>query len=226
MPGHPSALSADQLSRIALAYDSPPWWYDVRGFFILTFAYRGTLWEQLRLFAGNLGREHLEVAIGSGTLFAMVLKRAGRQQRRPERIVGFDYAEAMLAGAVHRFAPERGIELGLADVGAMPYSAASFDSVNVANAMHCFPDVALALREIHRVLRPGGSLAANVLLEPSGIWPLRSIAQRINRWGMAKGILHRAYRHDEIRQAFRSAGFSIRRDEVSGNAWNVIAVRD
>ncbi|MGN2393366.1 class I SAM-dependent methyltransferase, partial [Pelomicrobium sp. G1] len=30
------------LEKIAQAYSSPPWWYDVRGFFILTFAYRST----------------------------------------------------------------------------------------------------------------------------------------------------------------------------------------
>lgn len=218
-------LTVDELAKIARAYDAPPWWYDVRGFFILTFAYRGTLWEQLRLFAGNIGREHLEVAVGSGTLFAMVLKRARREGRTPRRIVGFDYAEAMLAGAVHRFAAEPAIELGIADVGAMPYPDAVFDTVNVANAMHCFPDVPLALREIRRVLRPGGTMAANVLLEPTGIWPLSAIARSINRWGMAKGILHRPYRLAELRAAVQAAGLAVDREEVSGNAWNVIARR-
>src|SRR5207253_7871264 len=34
--------------EIAAAYSSPPLWYDIRGFFILTFAYNSTLPRQLR----------------------------------------------------------------------------------------------------------------------------------------------------------------------------------
>lgn len=225
--GHPAELLLDhhQRAKIAKAYDSPSWWYDVRGFFILTFTYRATLWEQLRLFAGCLGREHLEVAIGSGTLFAMILKRARRLGCAPQRVVGFDYAERMLAGAVHRFAGDRTVELGLGDATRMRFADASFDSVAVANALHCIPDAAAALREMQRVLRPGGRLAANVLLHPRGGWPWRPLAERINRWGQAKGILDRPYAEDEIRGLVLAAGFRIERAWVSGNAWNVVAVK-
>src|SRR6478672_3814286 len=60
--------------EIAAAYVSPPWWYDVRGFFILTFAYNSTLTRQLRFFGPNFGPRHLEVACGTGTLLEMVLR--------------------------------------------------------------------------------------------------------------------------------------------------------
>ncbi len=220
-----ACLARLDLEKITKAYDSEPWWYDVRGFLILTFAYRATLWEQLRLFSANIGPRHLEVAIGSGTLFGMILRRARREGRAPQRVVGCDYAERMLAGAARRFAKDPLIELGLADVGRMPYPDADFDSVNVANAMHCFPDLGLALREIRRVLRPGGTLAANVLLHPRGGWPWRGIAERINRWGAAKGIVNRPYDRDEVLVAVAAAGLALEREWVSGNVCNMVLRR-
>jgi ubiquinone/menaquinone biosynthesis C-methylase UbiE len=58
----------------------------------------------------------------------------------------------MLAGARHRFAKTPGIELRHADVAALPYTDGQFDSVNIANAVHCFPDVDGGLRDVLRVL--------------------------------------------------------------------------
>jgi hypothetical protein len=59
--------------EIAEAYSSEPWWYDLRGFFILTFAYNSTIGTQMRFFGPNFGPDHLEVACGTGTLLEMVL---------------------------------------------------------------------------------------------------------------------------------------------------------
>lgn len=209
--------------EIAQAYSSPPWWYDVRGFLILTFAYRSTLWAQLRLFGSNMGPYHLEAAIGSGTLLDMVLKWRKRQGLPAVQVAGFDYAESMLAGAIRRFAGNPVIELEHADIGALPYPDDSFDSANIANAVHCFPDPAAGFREVFRVLKPGKHLAANVLLHARGPQPLRTIANRINEWGMRKGILFSPYEADEIRDLLRATGFEIVDEHCSGNTYNVIA---
>lgn len=211
--------------EIAAAYATPPWWYDVRGFFILTFAYNSSLGHQLRFFGPNFGDQHLEVACGTGTLLELLL-RWRRWKRLPEvNIVGIDYAEAMLEGARRRFAKNKNIQLRHADAAALPYPDASFDTANIANAVHCFPDVDGALRDIARVLKPGGRLAVNVLLFPRGPWPLRSLAQRINRWGMKKGILYTPYEQDDIRAKIRNAGFDIAAEQVSGNCFDVLATR-
>ena len=180
--------------EIAAAYDSPPLWYDIRGFFILTFAYNSTLSHQLRFFGPNFGPRHLEVACGSGTLLDLVL-RWRRWKRLPDvEVVGIDYAEPMLAGAFKRFAGKPNVRIEHADATALPFADASFDTINVANAIHCFPDVDGALRDIRRVLKPGGSMATNVLLFPRGLWPFRQVADRLDRWGMRKGILVYALR--------------------------------
>lgn len=219
---NPGPKSRDEIAR---AYSSEPWWYDVRGFLILTFAYRSTLWNQLRFFGPNIGERHLEVAIGTGTLFELVLGWRRRKRLPIARVTGVDYAESMLAGAMHRFRKHPEIELLHADVAAMDLPDAAFDTANVANAVHCFPDVEGALRGIHRVLKPGGRLAANVLLYPRGPAPLRGIAQRINDWGIRKGILYTPYEQDDIRARFLAAGFRIDREEVSGNCLNLRAVK-
>jgi ubiquinone/menaquinone biosynthesis C-methylase UbiE len=209
--------------EIALAYRSEPWWYDVRGFFILTFAYNSTLGEQLRFFGPNFGVRHLEVACGTGTLLELIFYWRRWKKLPKVQVVGVDYAEPMLAGARHRFAGKPDLEFLHADVAEMPFPECSFDTANVANAVHCFPDVNGGLRGIIRVLKPDGTMAANVLLFPRGRWPLRHIAERINRWGMRKGILYTPYERDDIRQRIVAAGFEIVTEATSGNCYNVLA---
>ncbi len=210
---------------IAAAYDSPPWWYDFRGFLILTFAYNSTLTRQLRLFGPNFGAEHLEVACGTGTLLELVLRWRKWKKLPRVHIVGIDYAEPMLAGARQRFAAQANIELRHADAGDLPYPEATFDTANIANSIHCLPDVDGALRDILRVLRPGGTLAANVLLYPRGVWPFKQIADRINGWGMRKGILYTPYHLDEIRRHIVDTGFQVVSESVSGNCYNLVVRR-
>jgi ubiquinone/menaquinone biosynthesis C-methylase UbiE len=212
-----------QLERIDRAYSSPPWWYHLRGLAILTFTYRSTLWTQVRHFAGNIADRHLEVAVGTGTLLGLVLgwRRLCRAPRA--RIVGLDCAEAMLAGARRRFRKNPDVELVKGDAAATELPENSFASANVPNAMHCFPRVDAVLAEIFRVLAPGGMLAANVLLYPRGIAPLRWIANRINAWAMRKGLLHTPYELEDIRGRLRAAGFEIVREQVTGNTYMVDA---
>lgn len=216
----------ESLSKIEKAYDSPPIWYDIRGFFVLTFAYRSTLWAQIGLFGNNIGPRHLEGAIGSGTLFGIILawkKITGH--RIDAEIVGFDYAPSMLAGAIRRFKATPGIRLIQADVAALDLPDGYFDTANVANAIHCFPDVAGGLREMCRVLKPGGRLAVNVLLYPRGIQPFKWISEKINAWAIRKGILYTPYEQADIRSRIINAGFDIEFEEVAGNTFNVIATK-
>ncbi|MCU1384009.1 MAG: Methyltransferase type 11 [Acidobacteria bacterium] len=215
-------MHAKSRDEIAAAYISPPWWYDVRGFFILTFAYNSTLTRQLRFFGPNFGARHLEVACGTGTLLELVLRWRRWHHLPQRRIVGVDYAESMLAGAERRFAGQPNIELRHADVAALPYEDDSFDTVNIANAIHCFPDVDGALNDIRRVLKPGGTVAANVLLYPRTIWPFNAIADWLDNWGIRKGILVTPYRRDDIRQRILNAGFEISSEVVFGNCYEVL----
>lgn len=211
--------------EIAAAYKSEPWWYDVRGFFILTFAYNSSLPAQLRFFGPNFGPRHIEVACGTGTLLELILRWRKWKKLPAVDIVGVDYAEPMLAGARHRFAGQSGMQFLHADAAALPFPQAHFDTANIANSVHCFPDVDGALSGVLQVLKPGGTMAANVLLHPRGGWPLKPIAERINRWGIRKGILFTPYGVDDIRSRIVRAGFVIETERVSGNCYDVLARR-
>lgn len=220
-----SSGSGKTRDEIALAYKSEPWWYDVRGFFILTFAYNSTLWQQLRFFGPNFGPQHLEMACGTGTLLELILRWRRWKKLPISQITGVDYAESMLAGAVHRFRKWPNMSFRHADAAAMPFADGSFDTANIANSVHCFPDVDAALRGMFRVLKPGGTLAANVLLYPRGFAPLRYIANRINDWGIRKGILYTPYQQQDIRARFMAAGFELRSESVSGNCYNLLVAK-
>lgn len=209
--------------EIAAAYSSEPWWYDLRGFMILTFAYNSTLTSQLRFFAPHMGANHLEVACGTGTLLEWFLRWRRWKSLPTVKITGIDYAESMLAGAMHRFAGNESITLQHADAAQLPYDSDTFDTANIANSIHCFPAVDNALKDILRVLKPHGTLAANVLTYPRGIQPLKWIAERINAWGIRKGILYTPYTREDIRQRIVAAGFEIQEETQSGNTYNVVA---
>jgi ubiquinone/menaquinone biosynthesis C-methylase UbiE len=208
--------------EIAAAYDSPPWWYDIRGFFILCLSYNSTIGVQLRFFGPNIGKNHLEVACGTGTLLGLLLRWRRWKGLPDSRIIGFDYAESMLAGAIRRFKNNPQVEPRHADVTSMPFADASFDTVNIANAIHCFPDIDAALKDVYRVLKSGGSLAVNVLLYPQGNSLFARISNRINQWGMKKGILYTPYQREDIRERFLQAGFEIVSERKSGNSLNVL----
>jgi SAM-dependent methyltransferase len=75
-----------------------------------------------------------------------------------------------------------------------PFADESFDAVSCCGALHLFPDVGRALREIHRVLRPGSRFATAIFRRASG--------GLLSRWD-------RSFDEDVLGMAsFSSAGFA------------------
>ncbi len=84
------------------------------------------------------------------------------------QVVAIDPTPEMLAVA-GRLATERGIgniELVVATADALPFPEASFDVAISRFSIHHWPDVAGALREVARVLRPGGRMVLIDLVAP------------------------------------------------------------
>jgi SAM-dependent methyltransferase len=100
--------------------------------------------------------------VGSGT--GIVARRLARTAGVGGRVVGLDASPAMLA--VARAAAERerlAIDWREGTAERLPFDDASFDLVTCQFALMFFTDRAGALREMHRVLRPGGKLCLIVL---------------------------------------------------------------
>ena len=106
----------------------------------------------------------LDLAAGTGDFSLMV-----RQRYPGSRAVAVDITERML-----QLARERGVQHTVcADAGLLPFPDHSFDCVFVGYGLRNFPNLKVAVNEIERVTRPGGSLVSldfflpsNALLRP------------------------------------------------------------
>ena len=107
------------------------------------------------------GDRVLDGACGTGDL-AVADLRAGAST-----VVGLDFSERMLERA-RKKAP---LEWVQGDLLALPFDDASFDAMTVGFGVRNVADVAVALAEARRVLRPGGRLAILEITQPRG--PLR-----------------------------------------------------
>lgn len=106
----------------------------------------------IRLAESKRGGEILDIAAGSGDFSLDALSLA------PKRVVAADFAVSMLHELRKKLA-ERGplpIDLVACDAMRLPFRDGSFDVTMVAFGIRNFADRLLSLREMLRVLRPGG----------------------------------------------------------------------
>lgn len=105
--------------------------------------------------AGNVaGRRILDAGCGSGPLFEALRDRGAL-------VTGIDASTALLDIARTRLGP--GADLQLADLTSpLPFADATFDDVIASLVMHYLPDWGPTLRELQRVLRPGGRLIMSI----------------------------------------------------------------
>ena len=105
------------------------------------------------------GARVLDACCGTGDL-------AVEDERRGGRVVALDFSERMLERA-RRKAPE--LEWISGDLLELPFADASFDSATVGFGARNVDDLEGALRELRRVLRPGGRLGILEITRPRGL---------------------------------------------------------
>jgi demethylmenaquinone methyltransferase/2-methoxy-6-polyprenyl-1,4-benzoquinol methylase len=105
-------------------------------------------WRLARAVAARRPARVLDLATGSGD----VLLALARQQAASEAMVGADFCLPMLREARAKSAPH----LVAADALRLPFPDACFDAITIAFGLRNFADRAAGLREMRRVLRPGG----------------------------------------------------------------------
>lgn len=100
----------------------------------------------------------LELACGTG-----ILTRTLRDRLPPgTRLVATDLNEPMIQNAAQKFRKDEAVEWRQADASSLPFGDRSFDAVVCQFGIMFVPDKALAAREAHRVLKPGGVFLFNV----------------------------------------------------------------
>lgn len=113
------------------------------------------------------GNKVLDVCTGTGELALLLSRRVGPQGT----VVGADFCESMLVRAKQKTGPrERNLTYILSDAKDLPFPDNTFDAVTVAFGMRNIPDTMLALRELRRVLKPGGAFVCLELTRPHAGW--------------------------------------------------------
>jgi demethylmenaquinone methyltransferase/2-methoxy-6-polyprenyl-1,4-benzoquinol methylase len=109
------------------------------------------------------GSDALDICCGTGDLALELRRRIGPDGR----VVGSDFSEQMLELA-RRKSGEQGlpVEFGWADALDLPYGDASFDAVTVGFGARNLADLDKGLREMGRVLRPGGRMVILEITRP------------------------------------------------------------
>jgi len=103
--------------------------------------------------------EVLDACCGTGDL-ALAAERVGG------RVTGLDFSERMLERARRKSATVRWVR---GDVLALPFEDGSFDAVTVGFGIRNVEDLEAGLRELARVLRPGGCLGCLEITRPRGV---------------------------------------------------------
>jgi ubiquinone/menaquinone biosynthesis C-methylase UbiE len=123
------------------------------------------------------GLDLLDVGCGPGTITLDLAARVA-----PGRVVGIDRADEVIAQA-EALRAERGVEtVGFAtgDVYELDFDDASFDVVHAHQVLQHLREPIAALRELRRVLRPGGTLAVRDSDYAAFVWAPRD--PRLDRW--------------------------------------------
>lgn len=143
----------------------------------------------------------LDVGCGTGRL----LRRAGERFPGLEA-AGVDASAEMIAVASAK-SPETRFEVGKAE--SLPFADCGFDAVCTTASMHHWSDPAAGLREIGRVLVPGGRLViADIQLGGVYGWVMRLIPRAWHG--------ERVFASDELVALLEGAGLNTVRQRVPG----------
>ena len=145
-------------------FDRIAGWYDFLNHFLSLGVDRRWRKKLIRTLDPQPGDHILDVATGTGDLAFTILKRCDC------RVTGMDVSEEMMAVG-RKKAKKRGVEERIRFVAGkaeeMPFDDDSFGAVTVAFGVRNYTDLEQGLKEMFRVLRPGGRVAILEFSKPS-----------------------------------------------------------
>jgi len=188
-----------------------------------------TMQDEKRLSADFLELEPdstvLDVACGTGNFTRYFTKQiAASQPGYDDRsfVVGMDISWPMLERArtyLRREGLSDRIFLLRGDATRVPLRRASFDRVHCTGALHMMDDIDEALRNLARVLEPGGICVVGTFLLGDGLG--RRVLKRL---GGVPASFH-WFEQDELYQRMENAGLEVTDESISRDAITVKARR-
>jgi SAM-dependent methyltransferase len=148
----------------------------------------------------NAGRRVLDVGCGPGALTAELVARLG-----PEAVAAVDPSEQFVAAVRERLP---GVAVARAAAEDLPFGDGAFDAALAQLVVHFMRDPPAGLREMRRVTKPGGTVAACVWDHGGGRGPLSVYWQAVTELDpAAEDESQRAgSRGGHLAQLFRAAG--------------------
>ena len=101
----------------------------------------------------------LDLGCGTGEMLKLILQADHRK-----KLYGIDLSEKMLTVARSKL-PDQ-VKLLLGDSESLPFPDSSFDVVYCNDSFHHYPAPQNVLREVHRVLKPGGTFLLGDCWQP------------------------------------------------------------
>lgn len=185
----------DEFDAWARSYDR-----SLLNVFLFGPSYRAFLQELIPL-RERLGRplRILDIGCGTGTFAAMACASG-----LADRVVGLDYAPAMCSVAAdkaRRNGHDGRLRFITGDSEHLPFADGCFDAVTCGNSFHHYPRQAAVVREMRRVLRPGGRLLLVDGFRDNVVgWVVFDV---IIAW-VERAVHHASWR--QVRQYFEQAG--------------------
>jgi len=152
--------------------------------------------------------------VGTGTAqIPLELSRRGLTVR----VMAIDLASHMLQLALRNVlqaGQQESIKLEQVDAKDLPYADGTFDVVMSNSIVHHIPEPLAVLREMARVLKPGGTMFVRDLLRPDEVGTVDRLVvtyagdSNPHQQKMFRESLHAALRLDEVRDLLSQSGLS------------------
>lgn len=162
---------AGKKAQVAKMFNNISRHYDFLNHFLSLGIDRGWRKRAIRLLAPLRPKYILDVATGTGDFAFQALSL------NPDKVIGVDISEGMLEVGRQKIIKRNlasKIELGRGDSENLMFEENKFDAVTVGFGVRNFENLEKGLREIHRVIKPGGMLVVLEFSRPKR-FPFRQI---------------------------------------------------
>lgn len=154
-------------------------------------------------FIGDVKGDMLDIGCCDGYFTNVILEKS-----QAKSIVGIDVLDHAIAYAQKRYKDNKKLSFQTGEAHALPFKANQFDHIFCLEALEHVEDPLIVLKEMRRVLKPGGKIhilipAENLLFKV--IWAL----WKLYRGKIWKGSHLHEYENDEVLEYIRKAGFTV-----------------